>query len=296
MKEFLNKASIILLTMIIFIYTSVPAVLADAIVGDVIVTLGEDLSQDQKQQVLKDMGVDENEVEIIYVSNEEEHNYLGDYIPASQIGSNAISSAKITLRDDDTGVVVTTNNINYITGSMYSNALATAGVSGAEVYVTAPFTVSGTGALTGIIKAYEETTGEAIDEGVKQAANEEMVVTAELAEEIDEEQAVDFINEIKERMAEENPQSESEVRDLIQRLADELGINLSSDLLDQLVSLFNNLRNLNIDWDKVSRTIDAARDKIADFAESEEGKNIIQSVVNFFKSVWDWFLSVFSKD
>ena len=38
---------------------------------------------------------------------------------------------------------------------MYINALATAGVKDASVYVTAPFSVSGTPALTGIIKAYE---------------------------------------------------------------------------------------------------------------------------------------------
>ncbi|SEO14000.1 Uncharacterized protein YpuA, DUF1002 family [Amphibacillus marinus] len=299
MKHLIPKASILLMAVAFFLYTLLPPVFADAIEGEVIITLGEDLSAEQRATVLSDLGVeDEDAYEIIYVTNQEEHNYLGEYIPASQIGSNAISSAKITLRNDNTGIAVTTNNINYITGAMYTNALATAGVSGAEIYVTAPFAVSGTGALTGIIKAYEETTGETINEELKQAANEEMVVTAELAEDagIDEDTAVDFMNQIKERIEQENPQTAEELRDLISRLANELGINLTDSQLSQLVDLFNKLRNLNIDWGKVTDTIEATRNWLGDFAESEEGQGVIRSVVNFFEAIWDWFLSIFSNN
>src|SRR5699024_11278483 len=178
------------------------------------------------------------------------------------------------------------------------NALATAGVSGAEIYVTAPLDVSGTGALTGIMKAYEETTGETSDEDVKQAANEEMVVTAELAEDenIDEEEAVDFMNKIKAKIEEENPETTEELRDLIVRLANELGIELTDAQLDRLVELFDKLRNLDIDWGKVTDTIDATKNWIKDFAESEEGQGVIQSLANFFQSIWNWFLSVFAND
>ncbi|SDB83161.1 Uncharacterized protein YpuA, DUF1002 family [Pelagirhabdus alkalitolerans] len=299
MKQIMIKSFVLLLSLSLFTYTTTPTALADAIPEEAIITLGEDLSQEQRNTVLEDLGAPNvSEDQIIYVSNEEEHNYLGDHIPASQIGTNAISSAKVILRDDNTGISVTTNNINYITGDMYTNALATAGVTGAEIEVTAPFEVSGTGALTGIMKAYEETTGETIDEDVKKAANEEMVVTAELVddEEIDEDEAIDLMNRIKEEIAEQSPETREELEDLIRGLADELGIDLSSDQLNQLVDLFNNLRNLNIDWGRVNDTIDATREWISDFAESEDGQNIISSIVQFFESVWDWFLSVFSND
>lgn len=299
MKKIIFKSSIILLALTFFIHATVPATLADAIAGELIVTLGEDLSDAQREAILKEMDVEnEDDVTIIYVTNEEEHIYLGDYIPASQIGSNALSSARVDLRDDNTGIAVTTNKINYITGSMYSNALATAGITGAEIYVTAPFEVSGTGALTGIMKAYEAVTGEEIDEEVKQAANEEMVVTAELAEDedIDDEQATDFMNRIKEEIDKQRPETTEELRDLIKRLADELGINLSESQLNRLVELFDKLRNLDIDWGKVTDTIDATRNWISDFADSEEGQGLIQAIGDFFKSIWDWFLSVFSND
>jgi len=299
MKKFMIKTSIILLAFTFFINMAIPTALADAITENTIVTLGERLTEDQRNTILNDMGIDDlDDVTVIYVSIEEEYNYLSDYFTAEQIGDKTHSAAMIDLRDDNSGIQVTTNNITYITGSMYANALATAGISGAEIYVTAPFNVSGTGALTGILKAYEEITGEDIDEEIKQAANEEMVVTAELAEDedIDEEEATDLMNRIKEEIDKQRPETTEELRDLIARLADELGIELSDTQLDRLVELFENLRNLNIDWSKVSDTIDATRDWISDFAASEEGQGVIQSIVDFFQSIWDWFLSVFSSD
>ena len=46
----------------------------------VIVTLGKDLSSQDRQIVLKEMNAPENAT-IIEVTNDEEHKYLGDYIP-----------------------------------------------------------------------------------------------------------------------------------------------------------------------------------------------------------------------
>lgn len=301
MKKSFRKIGIVLFAfaLLFTLFTSsTTTVFADAIPGDVIVTLGEDLSESQKQTVLSDMGIEnEEDVQIVYVTNEEEHQYLGSYIPASQIGTNAISSARIVLGQEGTGLAVETNNINYITEDMYINPLATAGVTDANIYVTAPFVVSGTGALTGILKAYEVSTGEKIDEDVKQAANEEMVVTSELSEDenIGEDKALELMNLIKKEMAEQNPQTEAEIRELIQRLAKELGITLTDAQLDQLVSLFNKLKGLNIDWDKVNQTINTAKDKVAEFAQSEEGKNIIDSLISFLQAIWDFLVSFFSK-
>src|SRR5690606_28961916 len=123
----------------------------------------------------------------ITVTNEEEHKYLGDYIPKAQIGSKAISSSKIQIEKKGSGLEVQTNNINWVTDEMYLNALMTAGVKDANVYVTAPFEVSGTAALTGLIKAYEVSTDKAIPEDVKQVANQELVETAKLGDKIGDE-------------------------------------------------------------------------------------------------------------
>src|SRR5699024_2877313 len=111
-------------------------------------------------------------------------------------------SAKVTTAKSGTGIAVSTKNINYITAEMYQNALATAGIENAIIEVTAPFEVSGTGALTGIIKGYEVKTGEVIDEDQKMVATEEMVLTSELADEgVDEEDATEFFGKVKEEIA-----------------------------------------------------------------------------------------------
>lgn len=54
---------------------------ADSSPGDVIVTLGADLTPQQKDAILKEMGVDPNQAQIIEVTNAEEHKYLDNYLP-----------------------------------------------------------------------------------------------------------------------------------------------------------------------------------------------------------------------
>lgn len=65
-----------------------------------------------------------------------------------------------------------------MTADMYKNALVTAGVQTQNI-VLMPMNVTGT-ALTGILKAFETSSGTKISEEVKQAANEELVVTSSL--------------------------------------------------------------------------------------------------------------------
>ena len=178
-----------------------------------IVTLGENLTTEQKNMLLSEMNAP-NDVKTITVSNAEEHQYLGDYISNALIGTKAISSSSVTFEQTGSGLKVETKNINWVTEEMYINALATAGVKDASVYVTAPFSVSGTAALTGIIKAYEVSSDKVIPEDVKQAANQEMVTTAKLGDEIGTDQAAALVTKIKEKMAENKPETEEKLEEL----------------------------------------------------------------------------------
>src|SRR5690606_12952798 len=88
---------------------------ADAVPGDVIITLGEDLTETQKETILKEMNAPENP-QIVVVTNEEEHQYLGRYIPKARIGNKALSSASITIGEKGSGIDVTiTEHITLIT-------------------------------------------------------------------------------------------------------------------------------------------------------------------------------------
>ena len=288
--KYLVKKSLMIL-MIIGLLVPGMAV-ADAIPGEVIVTLGQDLSEDQKQQILKEMNVTQ-ETEIIYVTNAEEHQYLGQYVSRDQIGTKAISSAKITTGNEGSGLNVQTNNIEWVSETMYANALVTAGIADADIYVTAPFQVSGTGALTGIIKAYEVTANIEIPEEQKQIANEELVKTGELADKIGVEQATELMNRIKEELAANPVETEEDLRALIERVAQELGVTLTEEELNGLTSLFMRIKDLNIDWNQVQDQINYIRDNLGEILNREETQTFIASFLDFINSVIEivkgWF-------
>ncbi|MBZ5750410.1 MULTISPECIES: DUF1002 domain-containing protein [Metabacillus] len=270
--------------------------LADAVVGEMIITLGENLSEQQKQTLLKEMNATEND-QIITVTNEEEHNYLGKYIPKATIGTKALSSTSITIEEQGSGLEVTTKNIDWVTDEMYLNALMTAGVKDATIYVTAPFKVSGTAALTGLIKAYEVSSDKVIPEDVKQVANEELVTTAKLGDDVGTENASALMAKIKDEIAQNGvPETESDLRTMIENAANELGITLSEENINSLVELFNKMKNINIDWNQVGDQLDKAKDKISNFLNSEEGKTFLQQVKEFFIALWNAIISIFTND
>ncbi len=265
---------------------------ADVAAGDMIVTLGENLTTEQKNMLLSEMNVP-NDVQTITVSNAEEHQYLGDYISKALIGTKAISSSSVTFEQSGTGLKVETKNINWVTEDMYINALATAGVKDASVYVTAPFSVSGTAALTGIIKAYEVSSEKVIPEDVKQAANQEMVTTAKLGDEIGTDQAAALVTNIKEKMAENTPKTEEETRAIIEASSQELGITLNENQIQSLLDLFNKLKELNIDWNAVGDQLTEAKEKLDTFLQSEEGQTFLEKIKEFFASLVDAIASLF---
>ncbi|MGE7764691.1 DUF1002 domain-containing protein [Peribacillus sp. NPDC096540] len=266
---------------------------ADAAVGEMIVTLGENLTKEQKSMLLSEMKAPDD-VEVLTVTNAEEHEYLGGYIASRLIGTKAISSSAITLEEKGTGIKLESKNINWVTDEMYINALATAGVKDATVYVTAPIPVSGTAALTGVIKAYEISSDKTIPEDVKQAANEEMVKTAKLGDEIGTEEASALVTKIKGEMAENPPTTTEEVRKVVESSANELGIVLNEDQTQSLIDLFNKLKELDIDWNAVGDQLTAAKDKLSNFLGSEEGQSFLDKLKEVFNSLIDAIKSFFN--
>lgn len=290
----MKKYVLSLLAVLLFVFPSLSH--ADAAVGDIIITLGENLSEQQRQTLLQEMNATEDN-QIITVSNEEEHKYLGNYIPKATIGTKALSSSSITIEEKGSGLEVKTKNINWVTDEMYLNALMTAGVKDATIYVTAPIEVSGTAALTGLIKAYEISSEEAIPEDVKQVANEELVTTAKLGDEVGTENAAALMAKIKDEIAKNGvPESDADLRTLIENAAKELGITLSEADINSLVELFNKMKDINIDWNQVGQQLDKAKDKISNFLNSEEGQSFLQQVKEFFIALWDAIISIFTNN
>lgn len=261
---------------------------ADVAVGDSIISFGADLSESEKDSIFKEFNPPENVQEIV-TTNAEEHKYLGGVVPNSKIGNFAISSVMITYTEKGSGLKVdTSDKITYITDESYINALITAGVEDADIKVTSPRNASGTAALTGIMKAYEVSSGEVIDDSIKKAANEEMIRTVEIGEVIGNDKAVELFNKIKQEIAKQNPKTTEEVRDIIINIANNYNINLTDEQIEQLVSLFDKMRSLDIDWNRVSNQIEDIGNKATEFLSSEEGKGFLENLRLFFKALLEW--------
>lgn len=270
---------------------------ADAVAGDSVVTLGADLTQEQRQSLLQEMEADSG-VETIDVSIDDIRTYLqgGTGGTGSSGGGDnkAYSSAKITLAEKGTGIRVKANNVTRVSEQMYANALLTAGVTDAEVYVTSPKPVTGTAALTGIMMAFEKVSNTEISQEQRQVANEEMVRTSELGQKIgDKDKAAQFMTEVKEKIAEKKPESKEEVRDIVVNVAGDLNINLNNQDITNITNVMYNFSQLDIDWKSFGDQLDKLKGQLENLVNSEEAQGWFDEFMawlgDLFSSIADAF-------
>ncbi len=261
--------------------------------GEARTVIGADISDAQKATVYKTFGIKQGDVKELTVTNAEERQYLDGVVDSSVIGTHSISCVYIKVLAAGKGLDVTTSNISWCTKDMYRNALSTAGIDDAEVIVTSPVQgISGTAALTGIYKAYEDITGTKLDTTAKLAGTQELVTTAQLADEIGSTDAVTIVNELKEILGETKKMSDTELRDEIKKLADENNVTLTDDEINQLISLTRQLEKLDPDqlkakveeFQSTARKLAGAKDKISKFTASFG--EFLQSVGNFLSGLF----------
>lgn len=222
-----------------------------------ILALGADLSTDQRAAVLGLLGVDESDLanyDVISITNAEEHQYLDAYLSSSVIGTHALSSVLIRPAEEGAGLNVTTYNISYCTIDMYTNALLTAGLQDANVFVAAPSNISGTSALIGAVKGYADMTGTKVDEEALETAVNELVVTGDLGDQLgDSETASDMVAYIKQQILENNVKDDADIEKIIRDAMDKFNIKLTDDQVQQLIGLMNKISKLDIDVDALSK-------------------------------------------
>lgn len=256
-----------------------------------VVTLGKDLNSEQKNQMLEMFNVKESEVTIIEINNQEEREYLEGIASEAQLGSRTISSAYVELLEEGSGISVETYNISWVTKEMYGSALVTAGVKNAKIIAAAPFNVSGTGALTGIIKAFEKATGKEISEEQKQVANEEVYQTGELGDEIGQEKASDLIRIVKEEIVSKDIKDSDDIKKVILEIAGGLDINLKVDQIDKITDLMEKIGKLNLNTEEIKNQLKDIGKKIDDtIKNNEEVRSLLQKILDAIK---DFFARIF---
>ncbi len=233
-----------------------------------VVTLGADLTQDQKNTMMRYFKVDSNEVQILTITNQDERDHLSAYVPLEQIGSRTVSCAYVKPTQSG-GIKVRTANLNWVTCNMIASTLSTSGVTNCEVVAACPFEVSGTGALTGILMAYETASGENLDETKKELATEEMVVTGNLAQEVGQDDATNIVNEAKMQVLSGNVQNADEIQNIVVNIAEQNNMQMSSEQLDKIVSLLEQIAQQNYDYDAMKETLENVEQNVSGEAPQE---------------------------
>lgn len=257
-----------------------------------IVTLGADLTADQRSTVLSFFGLSEDDlsnVEVITVTNADEHSYCDASIPSSVTGTRTLSCSYIQPTTSG-GINVETANLTYVTSNTLYNALQTAGVENCNLVVTAPFEVSGTGALTGVFMAYE-AQGYTIDEDKATVAVEEMYETAGL-EDTYGSGIAEAVSEVKDTVASSTSElSTEEIEQAVTDAAADQGITLSSDDLATLTSLMSKLQKLDYDADAFSNTLSDVKNALENAGEQADG--ILGALQSFFSNIANFFSGLF---
>lgn len=261
--------------------------------------LGKDLKESEKETVLRLLGVqDISDYQLTYTTHEDEIKYLGNYLDASLIGTRALSSALITKTEKDSGITITTTNINYCTQEMYRNALITANVKDIDAKIAGPFSISGTAALVSMMKSYELITGEALDETAMEVASNELVTTAELGESIGNEKATELVAALKQELFEENNITLKNIDDALDTLCYNMDVSLPETDKEKLIDLMAEINKVDIDVDAIKtqagelyNTIKNISDKIGDKQNVIESigsffGNIVNAIVDFFKGLF----------
>ena len=276
-----------------FIFPILNMVRADTI--QLVVSLGADLTKEQKNKILDYMGVDKDDVKIIETTIQEEAEYLKGTAAIKHIGNMTISSALVERLGKEEGISVKTHNITWVSDDMYANALLTAGVKDARIIAAAPFEVSGTGALTGIMKAFEEITGEKLDEDAKKVASEEMVITGELGEDLeDQDKASELVKRVKEKIVEEGIKNPEDIKKIIIEIQKDLNINLSDEQIKKLTDLMGRIKNIDINIEDLKEQVSKIGEKAKELAkDSKEIRSFLQKIGDFLSQLIEKITSIF---
>ncbi|MDO4492648.1 MAG: DUF1002 domain-containing protein [Clostridia bacterium] len=206
------------------------------------VAMGADLTRAQRNAVYADLGVEPGTVFELSVTNSEERACLSGILSDGQIGRSALSCVRITILPEGSGLDIRLKNVTYLTNGIIRNALHTAGIDDALVIVSAPYPVSGTGALTGIYKAYEYATDCTLSAAAKRLGAEELVITGELSRSIGDEPAEALIGGLKQILGETATMSDKQLKTYLRNATEE---KLTDKQLKKTIKLIRRLEDLD---------------------------------------------------
>lgn len=291
----IKKIFVFVLAILMAVTTFITPAYADS---EQYLILGENLSDSEKATVLELLGVDNiDHYNVAYITNAEEYEHLGDYLSSDIIGSRALSSALLTKEKEGHGISIETFNITYCTKEMYQNALITAGVKDISVKIAGPFKISGTAALVATIKSYEIMTSKTLDPDAIDAANNEIVVTQDLGNDIGAEKAAELIAALKQEIAKMGDNyTKEDILKILEDLCAKLEITLTEENKQDILALMDKLSKIDIDEEALKEQAKEIYGKVKDYVIKLEEQGVFEkiwdAIVTFFKSIFEIFKSV----
>ena len=271
-----------------------------------VVTLGANLNSTQKQEMFKEFGVKPNDVKVITMNVNEIREQLGLPKIVGEFKGNAYSSVFVKIEEKGYGLKVKTNNLTEVTKTMLSNALLTSGVTDADVIATAPFPVTGTSALAGVLQAFEKATGENIPVENKEVARQELSITNNLAkaknsegQDIGRDGASAIVNQAKEEVIKDKPKNDKEVGEIVNNITNNYNIELTPTQEQELVGLLANINSLGLDYSKLKGELDSLSNNIQETLK-ENGQElkecgtldrILNKILGVCTDIKNWFVA-----
>lgn len=248
--------------------------------------IGADLTPEQVAVVYNTFCLPQGSVIQLTLTNAEERQYLEGFVDPAVIGTRSISCVFVELLPAGSGMNISTSNVTWCTSQMYVSALATAGITDAHIIVTAPFAVSGTAALAGIYKAYEDMTGSSLDGNAKLVGTQELTVTGELAQEIGSNDSASIVSELKLILNETKSMSDEQIRAQITAIASKYHVTLTETQIRQLISLCRSLESL--DPDALKSRVEGVQNTFSKVSEvKDQVAGFVSSVTNAINTLQD---------
>ncbi len=298
-KKILRRLAAWTLAALCLAGTRVPV--SAAVAEGSVVSLGAELTADERAAVLSHLGLTEADLEtvrVITISSEEEHEYYGSYLPEEVIGNRSISSCVVSPAPEGAGIIVTVDhdNITYCTEEMYQNALATAGVKDAVINVSSPTPASGTAALLGAARAYAEQEGLLIQAENLDGAINELVATQHLAESVgDARKAAQLIAAVKAVVSEKDLRDEEDIKEVVIEIAEKMEITLTDEDLRIIVELMKKLAGISINVESLREQAgdiyEEIREQGIDLSQYGVTESDVSGFLSFLAGLWNSFMS-----
>lgn len=289
---------------------------------DDIITYGDDLNAQQKEDVREKLGAKES-YKSYDVSVADVQKFTG--VSYDHIYSSSVIEPKSFGKGVDVEIV-TPEDITKVTEEQYTNAAISAGIQNAKIRVASTVEpTTGDGALTGIVKAYAESGNDLNEEDVRNA-NQEMSDLADISEQNKDNQDYsdaamnNAVADMKEQVAEEKQKNgdltEEKVRNIVDETLKEKGLDnaLNDTQRNQIYNIVINVSNSQVLQNdpqafkkqigdlkgqlekKHGDLIDKAKDKAKDL-NTEENRNFVQkiwdAIVGIFQWLWNFISSFF---